>query len=226
MNDEEAKLILIKLLGILGKSLENKVIIGRNDGFRKLLGLMLERNEDILKEIIGAFKQILDVNGEKEDLKEEINSPPSISSLNSDEIKAIVGSEVVPSESFPKPDAPRPSLDVLKKINLEMSGDEDEPSSSSNTKSKKERMTCLSLLKTYEENPFEEAKNDAIAEEMVIQGTLGTLKDILLTTRRDLQIDLLQIIAKLLVKSTYNQREFQYIQSIIIEKSKATLLLL
>jgi hypothetical protein len=210
MDDEEAKLILIKLLGILGKSLENKVIIGRNDGFRKLLGLMLERNEDILKEIIGAFKQILDVGSEKEELKIETSNPPDMSFLSSNEIKAIVGSEVVPSESFSKVEAPRPSLDVLKKMNLEMSEDEDEPSSSPDTKSKKERMTCLSLFKTYEENPFEEAKNDAIAEEMVIQGTLGTLKDILLTARRDLQIDLLQIIAKLLVKSTYNQREFQY----------------
>lgn len=212
MDDEEAKLILIKLLGVLGKSLENKVIIGKNDGFRKLLGLMLERNEDILKEIIGAFKQILDVTSDKEDPEIETNSPPAMNSLSSNEIRAIVGSEIVPAETFlPKTEAPRPSLEALRKVSLELyeNENEEDPGASSDAEGKKERMTCLSLFKTYEESPFEEAKNDAIAEEMVIQGTLGTLKDILLTTRRDLQIDLLQIIAKLLVKSTYNQREFQ-----------------
>lgn len=214
IDDEEAKLILIKLLGVLGKSLENKVIIGKNDGFRKLLGLMLERNEELLKEIIDAFKQILDVTGDKDDPKIETSSPPDMNSLSSTEIKAIVGSEVALSEnSFPKPlkDAPRPSLAALRKMSSEVGEDENEEDSgaSPDIEGKKERVTCLSLFKTYEENPFEEAKGDAIAEEMVIQGTLGTLKDILLTTRRDLQIDLLQIIAKLLVKSTYNQREFQ-----------------
>ena len=175
MDDEEAKLILIKLLGILGKSLENKVIIGKNDGFRKLLGLMLEQNEDILKEIIDAFKQILDVSNDKEEPEVEEQNNVDKNMLSSVELRALFGPEVMNVENISK-ELPRPSLDVLRKMSLEVSDDghEGDPGPISDMDEKKERVTCLNFFKKYEENPFEESKNDAIAEEMVVQGTLGT----------------------------------------------------
>eukprot|EP01022_Parablepharisma_sp_SALTPOND_P034498 TRINITY_DN91_c0_g4_i1.p1 TRINITY_DN91_c0_g4~~TRINITY_DN91_c0_g4_i1.p1 ORF type:complete len:1789 (-),score=168.64 TRINITY_DN91_c0_g4_i1:127-5493(-) len=224
MDDEEAKIILIKLLGVLGKSLENKVIIGRNDGFRKLLGLMLEQNEDLLKGIIDAFKQILDITPEKDDVAAAANKvgTPEIGSLSAAEIRSLFeplqdecspGNRSTKSMVVNNPGS-RPSFDALKRMSIELKTEEDKSTAgrvSDGGARGKSRMTCLTLFKNYEEDkhPFEEAKSDVVAEEMVIQGTLGTLKDILLTTKRDLQIDLMQIIARLLVKSTYNQAEFQ-----------------
>ena len=244
MDDAEAKIVLIKLLGILGKSIENKVIIGRNDGFKKLVALMLDQNEDLLKGIIDTFKQILDISPDKDqDYLMSTTAPYKMSaigdigSISPEEIRSIFDMEQ--DECSPggrtaaktlitaKPEN-RPSYEALKRMTMEIKNDEEyqEPELngrvSESTKGrkdkeiqreKKSRVTCITLFRNYESDkshPFEESKGDAVAEEMVIQGTLNTVCEILLTTRHDLQIDLMMIIAKLLVKSSYNQAEFKY----------------
>jgi len=237
MDDEEVKIILIKLLGVLGKSLENKVIIGQNDGFRKLLGLMLEQNEDLLKGIIDAFKQFLDITPEKDELiPTKPVSAPDITSLTPAELRSIF--DPLQDESSPgaikqtknlqilsevsRPEE-RPTYDALQRMSIEIKKEEEKRSLErtgelEKGEESKNRMTCLTLFKHYsdEKLPFEEMKGDAVAEEMVIQGTLNTLKEILLTTKHELQIDLMQIIAKLLIKSTYNQSEFRKIEGYFV----------
>ncbi len=199
---------------------------------------MLEQNEDLLKGIIDTFKQILDITPEK-DLDYLLNDtvdPPKVAPiadlavLSPEEIRSIIevgeqedcGGDSHPNKTLAaisKP-APRPSYEVLKRMSMEIQGVEiAEPAGrASDSKRGKEvgdpepaaksRITCVTLFKKYD-HPFEESKGDSVAEAMVIQGALSTVCEILLTARRELQIDLMMIIAKLLVKSTHNQAEFK-----------------
>jgi hypothetical protein len=253
LDDEEAKIILIKLLGILGHNLENKVLIGKNDGFKKLLALMLHQNEGLLKGIIDTFKQLLDIGAEREaeglastTAAQKYSVTGDIGTLSPEEIRDIFEKEegcVSPGEKPAWRQPPlsgheRPSYQVLRRLSFELKnanatngaeggrsslGQREESDTETlgqgqrqRQKQKEEdrrgRMTCVTLFRNYKaekDHPFEESKADALAEEMVIQGTLNTVCEILLTTRRELQIDLMQIIAKLLVKSRHNQIEFQ-----------------
>ena len=194
---------------------------------------MLEQNEDLLKGIIDTFKQILDITPEK-DLDYLMNETkiPAIGDLGSispEEIRSLIDVAQLdcPSETGGRASAkvlietakpePRPSYELLKRMSMEIkTGDATESvagRTSSGAEEKKQRITCVTLFKNYGDkagHPFEESKGDSVAEAMVIQGTLNTVCDILLTTRKELQIDLMLIIAKLLVKSAYNQAEFKY----------------
>ncbi len=218
------------------------MIIGQNEGFRKLVGLMLEQNEDLLKGIIDTFKQLLDISPEKDQQPSgESTAPPKIgdlASISPDEIRSII--DLDKDESSPgvrlsrkaivaTKSETRPSYELLKRMSMEIKGPDDQPADlvagrvSGSTKEaasppavhEKSRLTCVTLFKNYGSektgHPFEETKGDSVAEAMVIQGTLNTVCEILLTARRDMQIDLMLIIAKLLVKSAYNQAEFKYL---------------
>ena len=140
IEDEEVKIILIKLVGILGKNIENKIVIGKNDGFKKLLSLMVEQSEDLLKGIIDTFKQLLDIGSEKDQeyLISNVVDPqkmPAVGDIGSippDEIRSIFekdNEELSPTGKFaPSLIAPktkievveRPSYEVLQRMSIEI----------------------------------------------------------------------------------------------------------
>lgn len=57
----ENKKTLLRLIATLGESAENLMEIGRLEGFRKILVLLLEQDADLSSEIYSTLSHLLDV---------------------------------------------------------------------------------------------------------------------------------------------------------------------
>ncbi len=56
----EAKKVLIQLISTLGMNDENKVTIGRADGFRKMLKLLVNGDAELTKQILKTLRHFLE----------------------------------------------------------------------------------------------------------------------------------------------------------------------
>ena len=59
LDTSEAKRLVLRVIGTLGESEESKIEIGRHQGFRKILKLLVEGDEELTSEIIRTLKQFL-----------------------------------------------------------------------------------------------------------------------------------------------------------------------
>eukprot|EP00742_Colponemidia_sp_Colp-10_P007091 GILJ01007613.1.p1 GENE.GILJ01007613.1~~GILJ01007613.1.p1 ORF type:complete len:2709 (-),score=449.42 GILJ01007613.1:350-8476(-) len=62
VQSKEAKKLLLRLITSLGENLENKMEIGRRQGFRKMLRLLLDKDEELTREILRTLKRFLDAS--------------------------------------------------------------------------------------------------------------------------------------------------------------------
>ena len=270
--DEEAKLILIKIVGILGKNSECRMVIGMHDGFKKLLAVMLQQNEGLMKGIIETFKQLLDISPNDYAIQpapplasaqQTISLSKDVAAMSQEELKSILQSDnpggkkeeaktaIAPIAAVPaKPraarklnledtqnnDKGRPSYEILSRISKEMEdenttgkyesllnkdrsktiGIKKDSGSDIGRKSTGDKISCASLFRNFDtdqqrKDPFEEVKTNPVIEQMVVQGTLTTVGEIILSAKHYLQVDLMMVICKLIAKNSKNQEEFEKI---------------
>ncbi|CAJ0630288.1 15412_t:CDS:2, partial [Entrophospora sp. SA101] len=64
LNTTEAKKLALRVISTLGESDLNKLEIGRHEGFKKILQLLLDGDPELTQEIIKTLKHFLEVQGE------------------------------------------------------------------------------------------------------------------------------------------------------------------
>jgi hypothetical protein len=64
LNAKEAKTLAVRVIGTLGQNDMNKVEIGKLDGFRKILSLLVEGDKDLTMEITKAMKHLVELTSD------------------------------------------------------------------------------------------------------------------------------------------------------------------
>eukprot|EP01124_Arcella_intermedia_P001800 TRINITY_DN10986_c0_g1_i1.p1 TRINITY_DN10986_c0_g1~~TRINITY_DN10986_c0_g1_i1.p1 ORF type:complete len:2185 (-),score=538.10 TRINITY_DN10986_c0_g1_i1:11-6337(-) len=231
----ENKKILLRVIANLSKDFENKLEIGRLEGFRKILLLLLEKDKELTTEIAKTLKHFLDeisIQTDEKVVEENVKKvidivneqQPSFRSIAGTKIKSVlseVGNVLVKFTSrvqemqentgtdnnFPlDKHAFIPSNEQFSRAEEELSMRDSEVIDMDKGKSIEKPEE---LEKKAEENISSE--QSILKEFMRVQGALSTLTESIQEAALTVQLDLLETISKLLFKSQSNQAEFRKI---------------
>ena len=230
VSQSDLKVISIRLIALLTTKLEDKLEFGKNDGFRRLVRLLIvesmdspeeekkegEIGEEVFnQEIILAFMQILGI--EEEDMTSISLQDQDLSSSCS--MQALDLDSKGDREALSSPIAPSPS--AYKKLNFDIFSRMTETSLETtghigkekiHIHSAKQTFTCSSLFRgNIKINKTPEEQEDKLTEYLRAQEVLKDMTHVLFRTHTATQqLDILKIIAKLLIHNTKNQQHFRY----------------
>lgn len=77
LDSKEAKKLALRVISAIGDTNENKIEIGRHQGFKKILKLLIEEDEELTQEIIKTLKHIMTVRQQQGRDKESVSRTTS-----------------------------------------------------------------------------------------------------------------------------------------------------
>eukprot|EP01125_Pyxidicula_operculata_P017207 TRINITY_DN6019_c0_g1_i1.p1 TRINITY_DN6019_c0_g1~~TRINITY_DN6019_c0_g1_i1.p1 ORF type:complete len:2125 (-),score=364.81 TRINITY_DN6019_c0_g1_i1:23-6397(-) len=221
----ENKKLLLRVIANLSKDFENKLEIGRLEGFRKILLLLFEKDKELTTEIVKTLKKFLDEISISEEVeKEDVKRVIEIVSERKSSLTGFAGTKIT--------GVIKEVSKVLAKFTSrvqEMNSEDSESSKEENfgfIPSKQEISFAYHDIENRTSSgeieddhtsliPHEDEQSNSereiLKEFMRVQGALSTLTESIQEAAITVQLDLLETISKLLFKSQKNQAEFRKI---------------
>lgn len=205
----EVRVSALRLITSIGITPESRVEICSREGFKKVLQLMLDKDEDLTKEVARTVKHFLHI-------KEPALRTSEVSTLRQKVKKVFKGVARLATTMFPpeirqianEPSFPRemdnmpPTEKMIRTAAEDLEGRKlkflsDEQHSATGTPV--QGQACP-------------ANEDSVKESMRGQGILSTIVKALQQTAMEVQLDLMETLSILLANNVRNQREFSKLQ--------------
>ena len=206
----EVRVSALRLIAAIAITPESRVEICSREGFKTVLQLMLEKDEDLTKEVARTVKHFLHI-------KEPVTRPQlEVPTLRQKVKKVFKGVARLASTMFPPEGQQATSPSVSREIAhmpptekqiREVAYDFD----TRKAKFLSDEQHSASGTPVHPGN-VPPADEDSVKESMRGQGILGTIVKALQQTAMEVQLDLMETLSILLANNVRNQREFNKLQ--------------
>eukprot|EP01133_Synstelium_polycarpum_P014974 gene14974-17708_t len=232
LNTSENKRVLLRVISAIGENIDNKLEIGRLEGFKKMLVLM-HNDKELTQEILKTIKHFLDIKqtavSTDEELMKLINMKKSLSVSSISEFARLKigtavseGFKVIVGEFqkvFSPNDADMASFHPrVRALSIDKAASASAASASIDSSFIPESdLVNAELLvsgtgeslATTTPPPAASDEEEILKEFMRVQGALASLANSIQEAALVVQLDLLETISKLLYNNRANQTEFR-----------------
>jgi hypothetical protein len=212
VESDDVKVLALRLVTSLGISSQSKLEICKRDGFKKILQLLLDENQNLTKEVIRTLKHFLEA-GSVEEMQQA--SPGFGSKIK----KVLSGMAKLAKSLLPNEDH---QIDL--DLQLETSQTSDLPPTEMQLrlafskleqrlkKDEEEENKLATMTTPTKDQDSDISKEDLLKDFLRAQGALSTITKALHEAAMEVQLDLMETLSILLTNSTKNEKEFRRIE--------------